>query len=71
MNRANPEIQHVVRLGVTKSIYSREQNLNQNESVIRRRFVPDSFRALILSRCPTPEKGRESTTGNIPLSLRA
>lgn len=36
MNRANPEIQHVVRLGVTKSIYSREQNLNQNESVIRR-----------------------------------
>ncbi|CDX25075.1 hypothetical protein MPLB_630036 [Mesorhizobium sp. ORS 3324] len=43
MKRANPQIQHVVRLSVKKSTYSREQNLNQSESVIRRRFVPDSF----------------------------
>ena len=47
MKRANSQIQHVVRLIVKKSTYSREQNLNQNESVIRRRFVPDSFQLLI------------------------
>ncbi|RRH94373.1 hypothetical protein EH240_27295 [Mesorhizobium tamadayense] len=47
MKRASSRIQHVVRLIVKKSTYSREQNLNQNESVIRRRFVPDSFHPLI------------------------
>ncbi|CDX49392.1 hypothetical protein MPL1032_100023 [Mesorhizobium plurifarium] len=36
MNRANFPIQHVVRLVVKKSTYSREQNLNQGESAIRR-----------------------------------
>lgn len=36
MNRASFSIQHVVRLSVKKSTYSREQNLNQNESAIRR-----------------------------------
>ncbi|CDX45717.1 hypothetical protein MPLSOD_90217 [Mesorhizobium sp. SOD10] len=36
----------MVRLIVKKSTYSREQNLNQNESAIRRRFVPDSFQPL-------------------------
>ncbi|PBB92447.1 hypothetical protein CK215_11560 [Mesorhizobium sp. WSM3864] len=45
--RASSQIQHVVRLMVKKSTYSREQNLNQSESVIRRRFVPDSFQRLI------------------------
>jgi hypothetical protein len=36
MNRASFGIQHVVRLMVKKSTYSREQNLNQAESAIRR-----------------------------------
>ena len=57
MNRANSQIQHVVRLDVKKSTYSREQNLNQSESAIRRRFVPDSFQQLTTTDFARPWPG--------------
>ena len=46
IKRASSGIQHVVRLTATKSTCSREQKLNLLESLIRRRFVPDSFQLL-------------------------
>ncbi|TGQ75903.1 hypothetical protein EN836_00605 [Mesorhizobium sp. M1C.F.Ca.ET.193.01.1.1] len=67
---ASAWIQHVVRLVVKKSTYSREQNLNQAESAIRRRFVPDSFQRLISSGILTMLVGAPPLDWNIPLSLR-
>src|SRR5262245_37645557 len=39
-------IQHVGPAIASPSTYRGEQNLNQRESAIRRRFVPDSFQPL-------------------------
>lgn len=45
--RQETAIQHLVRLRPVITTYSSEQRRNFGESVIRRRFVPDSFRVLM------------------------
>ena len=70
MNWASSAIQHVVRLTVKKSTCSREQTMNIGESVIRRRFVPDSFQLLIRGRIAKAEQAAVSSAEHSAFASR-